>query len=193
MLAAFPEQVELVDLNGRPLPHMAVDLVLYDPFAQPEPALAIQSLFGSTVSKVVIYSWSTQPDLIQQAFEAGASGYLSKTADAETLIEQVVRIHAGDTVTAQVNDSGGTARWPGDSHGLSRRESEILSLICRGLTNEEICDLAHLSINTVKSYVRTLYRKIDAGSRTQALLWGIEHGFRSCDTPLRLAAAGGGP
>lgn len=44
MFAAFPEQVELVDLNGRPIPHMAVDLILYDPFAQPLPGT--QQLIG---------------------------------------------------------------------------------------------------------------------------------------------------
>ena len=38
-------------------------------------------------------------------------------------------------------------------------------------------ELTYLSPNTVKSYIRTIYRKIGAGSRTQAVLWGVDHGF----------------
>ena len=63
-------------------------------------------------------------------------------------------------------------------HGLSPREAEVLALICQGFSNDEIADRAYLSINTVKTYVRTLYRKIGVESRTRALLWGIDHGFR---------------
>ena len=62
--------------------------------------------------------------------------------------------------------------------GLSERESEILALITQGLSNQEIADRAYLSINTVKSYVRSAYRKINVDSRTQAVLWGIDHGFK---------------
>ena len=54
----------------------------------------------------------------------------------------------------------------------------MLALICQGLSNQQITERAFLSINTVKSYVRTLYQKIGVESRTQAVLWGIDHGFR---------------
>ena len=67
--------------------------------------------------------------------------------------------------------------WPGRADGLTDREAEILALITQGKSNAEVATLTYLSPNTVKSYIRTVYRKIDAGSRTQAVLWGIEHGF----------------
>ena len=67
--------------------------------------------------------------------------------------------------------------WPGRTEGLTDREAEILALITQGKSNAEVAALTYLSPNTVKSYIRTVYRKIDAGSRTQAVLWGIEHGF----------------
>ena len=67
--------------------------------------------------------------------------------------------------------------WPGRSEGLSERESEILALITQGLGNADVAALTFLSPNTIKSYVRNLYRKIDVTSRTQAVLWGIAHGF----------------
>jgi DNA-binding NarL/FixJ family response regulator len=67
--------------------------------------------------------------------------------------------------------------WPGRSEGLSDRESEVLALITQGLSNADVARLTYLSTNTVKSYIRTIYRKIGVGSRTQAVLWGIRHGF----------------
>ena len=57
------------------------------------------------------------------------------------------------------------------SEGLSDRESEILALITQGKSNAEVAALTYLSPNTVKSYIRTIYRKIEVGSRTQAVLW----------------------
>jgi DNA-binding CsgD family transcriptional regulator len=63
------------------------------------------------------------------------------------------------------------------SEGLSDRESEILTLITQGKSNAEVAALTYLSPNTVKSYIRTIYRKIEVGSRTQAVLWGVKHGF----------------
>jgi DNA-binding NarL/FixJ family response regulator len=67
--------------------------------------------------------------------------------------------------------------WPGRGEGLSDRESEILALITQGLSNADVARLTYLSPNTVKSYIRTIYRKIGVASRTQAVLWGVRNGF----------------
>lgn len=67
--------------------------------------------------------------------------------------------------------------WPGRREGLTDREAEILALITQGKSNAEVAALTFLSPNTVKSYIRSIYRKIGAGSRTQAVLWGIDNGF----------------
>ena len=52
-----------------------------------------------------------------------------------------------------------------------------MALITQGKSNAEVAALTYLSPNTVKSYIRTIYRKIEVGSRTQAVLWGVNHGF----------------
>ena len=67
--------------------------------------------------------------------------------------------------------------WPGQSQGLTARESEVLSLITQGLSNQEIADRCYLSINSVKTYIRTAYRKMGVTRRSQAVLWGLAHGF----------------
>ena len=51
-------------------------------------------------------------------------------------------------------------------------------MITQGLSNADIADRAHLSINSVKTYIRNCYRRIGVTSRSQAVLWGVEHGFR---------------
>ena len=68
--------------------------------------------------------------------------------------------------------------WPGRDRGLSAREAEVIALITQGLGNDEIADRIYTSINTVKTYIRTAYRKIGVNSRTRAVLWGVDHGFR---------------
>ena len=62
--------------------------------------------------------------------------------------------------------------------GLTDREAEVLALITQGKTNIEIAAVMYLSINTVKSYIRSAYHRIGVTTRSHAILWGIEHGFR---------------
>ena len=68
--------------------------------------------------------------------------------------------------------------WPGRDRGLSAREAEVIALITQGLGNEEIANLMYMSINTVKTYIRTAYRKMGVDSRARAVLWGVDNGFR---------------
>ena len=58
---------------------------------------------------------------------------------------------------------------------LSGREREILALIAQGHSNEEICDLLHVSINTVKTHIRSLYKRIGVDRRSQAIVWAHRH------------------
>jgi DNA-binding NarL/FixJ family response regulator len=127
-----------------------------------------------------MYTWNFHPDLINDARERGVHGYLSKALPARDLVAALEEIHAGEIVIteppARARSVSGL-NWPGRNEGLTDRESEILALITQGKSNAEIAALTFLSPNTVKSYIRTIYRKIDVASRTQAVLWGVHHGF----------------
>ena len=160
-----------------------VDVALYDTFAQPE---ADHDEIGVLIAsprarRAAVYTWNFHPELVESAIAQGASGYLSKTLPAHALVAAIESIHNGEVV---ISPDPGKARidvgleWPGKSEGLSNRESEILALITQGKSNSEIAGLTYLSPNTIKTYVRSAYRKIGVSSRTQAVLWGIEHGFR---------------
>jgi DNA-binding NarL/FixJ family response regulator len=65
----------------------------------------------------------------------------------------------------------------GHEVGLSPRESSVLALVTRGFSNQEIADQLYLSINSVKTYIRSAYRKVGVTSRAQAVAWAIQHGF----------------
>lgn len=188
MLARHPEQVQIVDLTTLSrIPHEA-DVILYDTFGRlPDDDPKLRRILTENTAKVVVYSWEYYPE--SAARSAGAAGYLHKGLSADELVAGVVAIHDGREPDASVRDPQGgadaeeqsTLTWPGQSLGLTQRESEMLTFIVRGLTNDEIAQRSFLSVNTVKTYIRTAYRKIGVQSRAQAVAWGYRHGFRSTD------------
>ena len=160
-----------------------VDIALYDNFAQREADHDdIEALIASPqAQRVVVYTWNFDDDLVQAALTKGTDGYLSKALPASDLVEALERVHGGEVVVSEAPNRGRLSvgqDWPGRSEGLTERESEILALITQGRTNSEIGAITYLSINSIKTHIRSAYRKIGATSRTQAVLWGIEHGFR---------------
>jgi DNA-binding NarL/FixJ family response regulator len=159
-----------------------VDIALYDSFAQPEVDHdEIEVLVDNPhARRVVVYTWKFQADLVETALRKGVCGYLSKTLTARELVDALEAIHAGEIVVSRAPTTphkGAGQDWPGRSEGLTERESEILALITQGKRNDEVAELTYLSKNSIKSYIRTAYRKIGVSSRTQAVLWGVAHGF----------------
>ncbi len=69
----------------------------------------------------------------------------------------------------------------GHDVGLTPREVDVLALITRGLSNQQIAETTYLSINSVKTYIRTAYRRIGVTSRSQAVVWCLQHGFPSSE------------
>jgi DNA-binding NarL/FixJ family response regulator len=182
MLDRYRDRVVIAELDSTMPVDDPVDIVLYDSFAQPESdheEIAVL-VANPRARRVVVYTWNFHPDLIASAQQHGAHGYLSKTLPARELVAALEAVHAGETVVSDVPSRARSAvglDWPGRGEGLSDRESEILALITQGMSNADVARLTYLSPNTVKSYIRTIYRKIGVGSRTQAVLWGVEHGF----------------
>ncbi|MEV8212513.1 response regulator transcription factor [Leifsonia sp. NPDC077715] len=182
MFDDFRDRLKVVEIDTNEPLAESIDVVLYDAFAQPESGHAqIGELVKNPRARhVVVYTWNFHPELIDSAREQGVHGYLSKTLSAQELVEAIEAVNAGEIV---VSDSSERARsadeldWPGRKEGITDRESEILALITQGKSNAAVAELTYLSPNTVKSHIRSVYRKIGAESRTQAVLWGVEHGF----------------
>lgn len=177
-LAAYSDRVVVVELDANTFPQVDVDLVLYDTFGQVQgDRMPMRELSADGSHRVVVFSWNVGAALIEEAMAAGASGYIAKTATAEDLVTALEAVYRGERVVVTPGGDDAAGRWPGDDHGLSNREAEVLALITQGMTNKEVYEQTHISPNTLKTYIRNLYRKIGVTSRSQAVLWGIENGF----------------
>ena len=188
MLAPHHERVAVVELDSN-LPVLSeVDVILYDTFGQVQgDGVDLEDLVRGSAARVVIFSWNTQTDLVERALRKGAAGYLSKELSSEEIVEALETVHEGKIVVPHPSRSPAheaKGDWPGRDVGLTAREAEVLALITQGFSNQEIAERSYLSINSVKTYIRTAYRKIGVTRRAQAVIWGMKHGFEP--TPLRV-------
>lgn len=121
----------------------------------------------AATSAVVGLQPAGRPDLAQLALDLGAVAVVPFTVEGAELLEVVERLVGLGTATEVVQDR----------LGLSGREKEILRLIARGRTNPEIADQLYLSINSVKSYIRSAYAKLGVTRRSEAVRWAVESGL----------------
>jgi len=182
MLRSYSDRVEVVEVDANTHPKSAVDIALFDTFAQSfrDRERIARLVSDPRISKVVVYTWGADDPSVGATRVPGISAYVSKRLAASELVETLEKIHAGDPV--KLHDSGHGplvgGDWPGREEGLTARESEVLSLITQGYSNNDIVETTMLSINSIKSYIRSAYRKIGVTSRSRAILWGIDHGFQ---------------
>jgi len=102
-------------------------------------------------------------DLDELMHDSGAVAWVPLRGGADRIVTMVERAATGPT--------------PSALPGLSDREAEMLRLIVAGLTNREIAEEIFISINSVKTYIRSAYRKIGVNSRSQAVVWGLRNGI----------------
>lgn len=122
--------------------------------------------------------------------EAGAAGYLLKSASGREIIEAIRSVHAGEYVlhpdaTARLLARVHLPPEPPPSRGenpLTEREMEVLTLAATGLGNKEIAKRLGLSMPTVKAHLVNIFNKMDVGSRTEAVLQALKTGWLNIDT-----------
>jgi NarL family two-component system response regulator LiaR len=182
MLRTYADRVEVVEVDANTHPASAVDIALFDTFAQSfrDRERIARLVQDPRIGKVVVYTWTADDPSVAKTRVPGISAYVSKRLAASDLVAALERIHAGEPV--RLHDAGHGplvgGDWPGREEGLTARESEVLSLITQGYSNNDIVETTMLSINSIKSYIRSAYRKIGVTSRSRAILWGIDHGFQ---------------
>jgi DNA-binding NarL/FixJ family response regulator len=104
----------------------------------------------------------------RRALELGADHQVSEHADAAQLHQLVLDLTRGDTPVP-------SPRGRPEDPGLTSRELDVLRRITDGMSNQQIADDLFISLNSVKTYVRTAYRKLGISSRTQAVRWMLLH------------------
>jgi two-component system, NarL family, response regulator LiaR len=182
MLRTYADRIEVVEVDANAHPAAAVDIALFDTFAQSfrDRERIARLVQDPRIGKVVVYTWTADDPSVANTRVPGIAAYVSKRLAASELVAALERIHSGEPV--RLHDSGHGplvgGDWPGREEGLTARESEVLSLITQGYSNNDIVETTMLSINSIKSYIRSAYRKIGVTSRSRAILWGIDHGFQ---------------
>jgi DNA-binding NarL/FixJ family response regulator len=136
--------------------------------------------------RVVLLSVYDDEQYLFQALRAGASGYLLKKISGAELVRQLELAHTGVTVidsalAGRAVDAAARLQsdeyWPGARLGLTHRESEVLSLIVTGLSNRGIAARLVVGDETVKSHLRSIYRKLGVGDRTAAVATALREGI----------------
>jgi DNA-binding NarL/FixJ family response regulator len=122
--------------------------------------------------KFVIYTGLDDPDLLEAAYRSGARGLVAKPAGLDVLVEALREVWRGGRYFDRSFANG--ANGNGGEKTLSGRESEILTMLAQGLTGEEIAKRLVLSPETVRTHIRNAMEKLDARTRTEAVVKAID-------------------
>ncbi len=145
----------------------------------------IKATFPKTA--VLILTAYDNDQYIVALLEAGAAGYLLKDVSGKNLINAVRAVFCGEailhpSIARKVFNHFGTAtsrqaEEPAGISDLSERELEILKMAARGMSNQDIADHLYLSRRTIQSHLANIFRKMDVGSRTEAVLQALRKGW----------------
>lgn len=147
---------------------------------------ACAQIAASGDTRVIILTTFDLDEYVVAAVKAGASGFLLKDAPPEELLAAIRTVHAGDAVMAPsatrrvLTRLVSTLRDPAPHPGidtLTEREREVLVLMARGLSNQEICETLVLAEPTVKTHVGKILAKLGARDRVQAVVAAFESGL----------------
>ncbi|MGE5695305.1 MAG: response regulator [Candidatus Sericytochromatia bacterium] len=194
MLAAFSDRVQVVgqavgaERAVGVIEELDPDIVLCDVRMQGSSGLDLcQALRERDPErKVVMLSVYDDEQYLFQAMRVGASGYLLKSINSDDLVRQLEAVRRGETaldpgMAARAVDTAARIQrdefWPGARHGLSQRESEILSYVVNGLSNKGIANKLVIGDETVKSHLRSIYRKLGVSDRTGAVATALREGI----------------
>jgi len=135
---------------------------------------------------VVMLTSSEEDDHLYQAVRLGASGYLLKSLDAEELFNMLSGVARGEAAMTRAmaarllksvaKESVNVKRG---EEPLSHREIDVLRLVAQGASNTQIADELSISINTVKSHLKSILSKLQLDNRTQAAAYALQSGMFS--------------
>ncbi len=156
--------------------------------------LAVKAEFPEI--EILIFTIFDEEDKVLEAVRAGASGYLLKGTPAHKMVEAIQEVHAGGTVIQpnlarrllkhfRIGEEPSPAsiqaqpdeRPEEKKRQLSARETEILQLIAKGVSNSEAASVLGLSKGTIRTHLEHIYRKLDVTNRVEAVTEGLRKGL----------------
>jgi DNA-binding NarL/FixJ family response regulator len=172
-------EAERGDLALELLKRLEPDVVLLDVRMPGMSGIETTRRIRASFPKIRILILSAHADFAVEAFRAGASGYVLKSARSSELIAALRSVFLGSTVIqgalAEALDIWGSG---GRSRGrdlLSPREAQILRLIARGLTNRTIARDIGIAPRTADQHVHNIFVKVGVRSRAEAVRYAVEH------------------
>lgn len=169
--SGIPEALALVQA------HADLALVLLDLGLVEQQGLATLQHWRSVCPHVpvVVLSADDRVEMILDAIDAGASGFIPKTAQAKVMKEALDHVLAGGVYLPDLPALAEHA--PLDPFGFSDRQEDVLRLLIEGQPNKEICRRLALSESTVKTHLAAIFRKLKVNSRTQAVVAVAQAGW----------------
>ncbi|MCD4689078.1 MAG: response regulator transcription factor [Desulfuromonadaceae bacterium] len=123
--------------------------------------------------KLLIFSSYSDRHYIEEAMQAGANGYILKSIDISELVD-VIRTFAHNEQPMSPYLMDLAIEWETAEKLLTKREKQILEGLARGQGNKEISDSLYISIETVKSHIKNIFKKLDSKSRMEAVITAKE-------------------
>ncbi len=128
--------------------------------------------------RVVMLTMHIDRDVIDRAIKAGAVGYLTKDASISEVLEAIRLAANGDRpMSPRLAEAMLTEAKRDTEPVISQREEEVLQLVADGLGTTEIAERLYISQKTVKNHLASIYDKLDARDRTQAVLMAVKMGI----------------
>ncbi len=133
-------------------------------------------------AKIIIVTSFLDDEKVYPAIEAGAASYILKTSSAKEIADAIRSTYAGDNVIVPEVTDKILARDAKESqyylhNDLTTRELEVLLLIAKGYSNQEIADELFITLKTVKTHVSNILSKLEVVDRTQATIYAFQHGL----------------
>jgi DNA-binding NarL/FixJ family response regulator len=138
-----------------------------------------------TPTQVIMLTMHADTEVLAEAIRAGASGYLVKDCSTDEVADAVRMAASGDTtlspqLAATMLDEVRRLEVPDPSEEervITKREEEVLQLIADGCSTPEVAEQLYISQKTVKNHLASIYQKLDARDRTQAVLQAVRMGI----------------
>jgi NarL family two-component system response regulator LiaR len=137
--------------------------------------------------RVLVLTSFAEDDKVFPAIKAGAMGYMLKDASPLELLAGIRDVYRGEptmhpTVARKlIREIKQPTKLPPTPEPLSEREAEVLALVARGLSNQEIADRLYISEKTVRTHVSNILGKLHLANRTQAALYALREGIANLD------------
>ena len=128
--------------------------------------------------KIIVLTSFHEQDLVQQALKAGATSYLLKNVSAEELAAAIKAAHRGHSILAPEATEAliqATRREPDLGFDLTAREREVLALLVKGCSNQEISGQLSIGMATVKYHLTNIFSKLGAKNRVETVTIALEH------------------